>query len=260
MKYSTVLQALASALLIAALTAVQPALAAPAPAAAYRLMTISVVRAEPDGRIEAIWNAETTFTGQETGDEWIRVSGSFPGGKWQPLPHPLWISKYYAQKLDRAKPQPAHKDSRRYIVVNKNTFRLQVIERQAQKEQVLYETDVALGMDGCRPKSEGGQCYFTDPGEYHVRWKVHDPHGIEWCIPKYMETEYADDIAAGNRCFRGPLGYYALNIGKSYAIHGTNHPETIGQRVSHGCVRVVNSAMRRIFQLVGVGDKVIITE
>ena len=227
------------------------------PAKTYQLATIAVVRDAPDGRIVDVWNSETLFTARESEGEWLRVSGNFPGDKWQPLPQPLWISRYYAHDLTAAR-APKHPD--RVIVVDKSRFLLKVIERKNNADKVLYKARVALGMDGCRPKEKGGNCYYTEAGEYEVRWKIHDPKGIEWCIPKFMEKEYPEDIAAGQRCFRGPLGSYALNIGKSYAIHGTNRPQSLGKKVSHGCIRVANHDMAAIYRLSDVGDKVLIVE
>lgn len=246
---------LLSALLSAAVAASEAA-PSPAPARTYQLSTIAVVRDAPDGRIIDVWDSDTLFTARAEEDGWLRVSGHFPGDKWQPLAHPLWISRYYAHDLTTARA----KRHDRFIVVDKSKFLIKVVERKGEKEKVLYKARVALGMDGCRPKDKGGNCYYTEPGEYEVRWKIHDPKGIEWCIPKFMEKEYPDDIAAGQRCFRGPLGSYALNIGKSYAIHGTNRPQSLGKKVSHGCIRVANHDMSAIYRLSDVGDKVLIVE
>lgn len=238
----------------------QGAAAEPAVAKTWRLATISAIRDTPDGRISSIWNAETLFTARQIDDNWLRISGHFPNGTWQPLAQPLWVSRHYADEVRTTPAEPGRKGPERYIVVNKNNFLLQVFERQGEIDQVVYEATVALGMDGCKPKEQGGRCYYTEPGEYAVRWKVHDPQGIEWCIPKYMEEEYAEDIANGQRCFRGAIGTHALNIGKSYAIHGTSRPDLLGQKVSRGCVRAANADMRKIYRLMAVGDKVIITE
>ena len=90
--------------------------------------------------------------------------------------------------------------------------------------------------------------------------KIHDPEGIQWCIPKTMEKEYSRAIKRGERCYRGAIGKYALNIGKSYAIHGTSNPRSIGKRVSHGCVRTYNRDIKQIYQLMDVGDKVYIVD
>jgi lipoprotein-anchoring transpeptidase ErfK/SrfK len=43
-------------------------------------------------------------------------------------------------------------------------------------------------------------------------------------------------------------------------IHGTDQPGLIPGRVSHGCVRVPNRAIRRLARLVGVGTPVLITD
>jgi lipoprotein-anchoring transpeptidase ErfK/SrfK len=41
-------------------------------------------------------------------------------------------------------------------------------------------------------------------------------------------------------------------------IHGTNAPQSIGQAASHGCVRIENTVMRRIFPLAPAGTPVIV--
>ncbi len=245
------------------LATLSPTDTAEQPAKSYRLHTIAVVRNRPDGPIIDIWDRGTPFTSGHTDGDWLQVTGHFPDDRWEPAPQPMWISRYYArtftpQVVNRTTQRPA--SVQRYIRVNKSSFRLEVIERQAETEKVIFATKVALGMDRCLPREKGGRCYYTEPGEYKVRWKVHDPKGIEWCIPKSMEQEYPQDIASNKRCFRGPLGQFALNIGKSYAIHGTNRPQSLGRRVSHGCVRAANDAMKRLYQMMDVGDRVIITD
>ncbi|MDH3354626.1 MAG: L,D-transpeptidase [Chromatiales bacterium] len=231
----------------------------------YQLTTLASVRDAPDGKIVAVWSSETRFTSKEQRGEWIKVSGTFPNDKWTPRSKPLWINGNYTANFT---PQPGPipsgrpKNIHRYITINKSDFLLKVFEREEgeKSEQVVYSAKVALGMDRCQPKEKGGKCYYTDPGEYQVRWKIYDPLGIEWCIPKSMEEEFKSDIAAGERCFRGSIGDYALNIGKTYAIHGTANPASIGTKASHGCVRTVNADMKRIFNMMDVGDKVYIVK
>ncbi|HET7257323.1 MAG TPA: L,D-transpeptidase, partial [Xanthobacteraceae bacterium] len=43
-----------------------------------------------------------------------------------------------------------------------------------------------------------------------------------------------------------------------YRIHGTNAPETIGGRVSSGCIRMVNEDVIDLYSRVKVGTKVIV--
>ena len=56
-----------------------------------------------------------------------------------------------------------------------------------------------------------------------------------------------------------PLGARALYLGSSmYRIHGTNEPETIGQNVSSGCIRMMNDDVIDLYNRVPVGTKVIV--
>ena len=45
-----------------------------------------------------------------------------------------------------------------------------------------------------------------------------------------------------------------------YGIHGTTEPETIGQHVTSGCVRMVNHDVEELYSLVPTGTQVLITE
>ena len=65
-------------------------------------------------------------------------------------------------------------------------------------------------------------------------------------------------LGTSQRRYEGVLGTYRLNIGNGYALHGTNRPETIGQAVSHGCVRLRNEDIERLYGMVAVGTPVYI--
>ena len=54
-----------------------------------------------------------------------------------------------------------------------------------------------------------------------------------------------------------PIGTRWLGLSqKGYGIHGTNVPRSIGHAASHGCIRLRNRDMERLFTLVRVGDVV----
>jgi lipoprotein-anchoring transpeptidase ErfK/SrfK len=56
-----------------------------------------------------------------------------------------------------------------------------------------------------------------------------------------------------------PLGARAMYLGNTiYRIHGTNAPSTIGQRVSSGCIRLVNEDVIDLASRVSVGTKVVV--
>ena len=43
---------------------------------------------------------------------------------------------------------------------------------------------------------------------------------------------------------------------KGYGIHGTNAPESVGHAASHGCIRLRNRDVEKLFTMVRVGDVV----
>src|SRR5262245_26846441 len=56
-----------------------------------------------------------------------------------------------------------------------------------------------------------------------------------------------------------PLGARAMYLGDSlYRIHGSNEPETIGQAVSSGCIRMLNEDVVDLYGRVKVGTKVVV--
>ncbi len=57
-----------------------------------------------------------------------------------------------------------------------------------------------------------------------------------------------------------PLGVRAMYLGSSaYRIHGTDAPWTIGQAVSHGCIRMLNEDVLDLYPRVPVGARVTVT-
>jgi lipoprotein-anchoring transpeptidase ErfK/SrfK len=54
-----------------------------------------------------------------------------------------------------------------------------------------------------------------------------------------------------------PVGTRWLGLSqKGYGIHGTNAPRSIGHAASHGCIRLRNRDMERLFAMLRVGDVV----
>jgi len=43
---------------------------------------------------------------------------------------------------------------------------------------------------------------------------------------------------------------------KGYGIHGTNAPKSVGHAASHGCIRLRNRDVERLFTMLRVGDAV----
>jgi hypothetical protein len=91
------------------------------------------------------------------------------------------------------------------------------------------------------------------------------PNGSE--VP-LATTEGHEIIANGNivippygttqRRYLGVLGTRRLELGDGYGIHGTDHPESIGKAASHGCVRLRNEDIEKLYDMVPVGTPVYI--
>lgn len=65
-------------------------------------------------------------------------------------------------------------------------------------------------------------------------------------------------LGTNQRRFEGVLGTHRLNMGHGYGMHGTNRPETVGRAVSHGCVRLLNEDIARLYEIVPLGTPVYI--
>ncbi len=65
-------------------------------------------------------------------------------------------------------------------------------------------------------------------------------------------------FGTNQRKYPGVLGTHRLYLGDGYALHGTNQPQSIGQAVSHGCVRLRNEDIDVLYERVAVGTPVYI--
>lgn len=78
-----------------------------------------------------------------------------------------------------------------------------------------------------------------------------------WYPPASIRREEPDLPAAVPPGPDDPLGLYAMHLGwKSYLIHGTNKPDSIGRAVSHGCMRLYPEDVEKLFGEVNVGTSV----
>jgi len=65
-------------------------------------------------------------------------------------------------------------------------------------------------------------------------------------------------LGTSARRYEGVLGTRRLNLGNGYALHGTNQPDSIGRAVSHGCIRLRNADIEKLYGMVPVGTPVYI--
>ena len=97
---------------------------------------------------------------------------------------------------------------------------------------------------------------FTWAGLVKITRKAEWP---DWTPPSEMiaRQPYLPRFMAGGP--GNPMGARAMYIGATvYRVHGTNAPETIGQAVSSGCFRLVNSEIEDLYTRVPVGTKIVV--
>lgn len=143
-----------------------------------------------------------------------------------------------------------------YVVVDVDVNELRVMDGDLQ----LWAAPIGTGTDfRLRDKNAENEWEFSTPrGTMYVQYKEENP---VWFVPDWYFVEKGRPIPPENspdRRVPGGLGVAAVYLGDEIAIHGTDRPELLGQRVSHGCIRLANANAQRLFHNVQVGTPVII--
>ena len=134
----------------------------------------------------------------------------------------------------------SHQTPGTVIIDTKNTF-LYFVLNDAQ----ALRYGIGVGREG-----------FAWSGEQTVARKAEWP---DWHPPVEMigRQPYLPRFMAGGP--GNPLGARAMYLGETeYRIHGTNKPDTIGKRVSSGCIRLTNEDVVNLYERVKIGAKVIV--
>lgn len=101
---------------------------------------------------------------------------------------------------------------------------------------------------------------FSWKGVARVARKAEWPR---WIPPKDMIARRPDLPSEMSGGMANPLGARALylfegNRDTMYRIHGTNEPDSIGQAVSSGCIRMNNADVMDLYRRVSVGTRVVV--
>jgi hypothetical protein len=142
-----------------------------------------------------------------------------------------------------------------HVVVDLDANELRFMDGKA----VLWAGPVGTGT-GLRLAGEGSEWEFSTPsGLFHVQYKEKNP---VWILPDWYFVKNKRPIPPADSPARrvpGALGAAAVYLSDEIAIHGTDKPELLGQRVSHGCIRLSDENAIRLFHNVQVGTPVLIT-
>jgi L,D-transpeptidase ErfK/SrfK len=78
-----------------------------------------------------------------------------------------------------------------------------------------------------------------------------------WTVPASIRAEKPELPAVVPAGPDNPLGDYWMTIGNTtYGVHGTNNPWSIGRMATHGCIRLYNDEMARLYEHVKVGTPI----
>jgi lipoprotein-anchoring transpeptidase ErfK/SrfK len=101
-----------------------------------------------------------------------------------------------------------------------------------------------------------GRPGFEWSGSRYISYKREWP---DWTPPAQMLRRRPDLPRHMQGGLSNPLGARAMYLsGTLYRIHGSNEPETIGQAVSSGCIRMTNDDVVDLYNRVRVGTRVVV--
>ncbi|WP_448525005.1 L,D-transpeptidase [Parathermosynechococcus lividus] len=119
----------------------------------------------------------------------------------------------------------------------------------SRRQMVLYQGQTRLRT---YPVAVGRPGWETPLGQFQIQEMIRDP---AWKNP------FNGSVIPGGHP-RNPLGRRWIGFwsdGKNWiGLHGTPHPDSIGQAISHGCVRMHNRDIEELFEKVRPGMPVIV--
>jgi L,D-transpeptidase YbiS len=142
-----------------------------------------------------------------------------------------------------------------FVVIN--TAANRVILRNGDK--VEAEMIASCGSGNVLEDPKGGRrwTFDTPRGVFTVKTKVADP---VWIKPDWAFIEEGEPIPRNraDRAEPGMMGDFAIGIGDGYYLHGTLYSRLLGRNVSHGCVRLGDADIDRLYHALNKGDRVYI--
>jgi lipoprotein-anchoring transpeptidase ErfK/SrfK len=144
--------------------------------------------------------------------------------------------------------------SGRHVRISLEEHRLYVMDG----ERVVWSAVVGTGTGEILDGPDQVWDFSTPRGAFRVQAKERDP---VWILPDWVFVKRGERIPPRESPLRrveGMLGEAALYIAPEIAIRGTDEPELLGAEVSHGCIRMSNEDVRRLYDELEVGTPVII--
>lgn len=142
-----------------------------------------------------------------------------------------------------------------YALVDTHANRLFVRRGDEVLREAVCSTGSGLVL---RHPESGREWVFDTPiGERRVERKAKDPVWIkpDWA---FIEEGYAPPEDPRERYDDVSLGDYGIYLGDGYLIHGTLFRSLLGQKVTHGCIRLGDEDLEYLYRMLRVGDRVVL--
>ncbi|MGB6338565.1 MAG: L,D-transpeptidase [Candidatus Aminicenantaceae bacterium] len=125
--------------------------------------------------------------------------------------------------------------------------------------EILLRAVVSCGSGNILQEPGGKRTWVFDTprGVFSITSEIKDP---SWIKPDWAFIEEAKEIPTNpnDRIETGVLGDYALGFGDGYFIHGTLYTRLLGRNVTHGCIRVGDKDLKKLFVEVTIGTPIFI--
>jgi hypothetical protein len=115
-----------------------------------------------------------------------------------------------------------------------------------------------LRRDSGTPLSDGTRLVVRGDqvGRLHPGGEFEPIHSGDHIV--FDDTVFVPPFGTVNRRITGELGRFKLDLGDAYLIHGTPHKDSIGEAITHGCVRLDDADLAVLHRDIRVGTPVYI--
>jgi lipoprotein-anchoring transpeptidase ErfK/SrfK len=205
------------------------------------------------GLVAAVGWAGTGYRYRPYADAPARLSGTVPRSERE--------IKQMASRLDRRSRELAARLKAAaprgvYIVIDQTQNRLYL----RRDDETLLDAKCSAGSGMVLKEAVGKKrewVFDTPRGRFEVLSMLRDP---AWAKPDWAFVEEGQPIPTNpaDRIETGSLGEYGLYFGNGYMIHGTLYERLLGRAVSHGCIRVGRSDLRKVWANTRIGTRIYI--
>jgi len=142
-----------------------------------------------------------------------------------------------------------------YLIVNSTDNEIYLMNGK----KLIHKGTCSTGSFTLLKAADQRQWIFQTPrGMFRVQVKVEAP---VWRMPDWAFIEEGLPVPppdSPERYEYGVLGEYALAFGNGYLVHGTLYQRFLGMPVTHGCVRLGDEDLQKVYFALNIGSKIFI--